>query len=174
MDMPDFTTEKEEKVKRKNVGKDFEKDFKDSIPDNVFYYRFKDGTAAWGGTQENTRFQHQNISDCLLFNGIKLYILELKTVKGKSFSFNNVRDNQLKEMLKASKFTGIVAGFVINFRDVEKTVFIEVNEFYDIMNRCGKKSFNLQDLEFHHYADIKCKKLKVHYRYDLSALIAPF
>lgn len=173
MDMPDFTIEKEEKAKRKNVGKDFEKDFKNSIPDNVFYYRFKDSSGAWQQT-EITRFTTSNIADCLLFNGTKLYILELKTVKGKSFSFKNVRGNQLKEMLKASKFTGIVAGFVINFRDVEKTVFIEVNEFYDIMNRCGKKSFNLQDLEFHHYTDIKRKKLKVHYRYDLSALIAPF
>lgn len=156
-----------------NYGKIFEKDFKNSIPEEVFFYRFRDSTASWINS-EKLSFSTSNISDCLLFNGTKLYILELKTVKGKSFSFKNVRDNQLKEMLKASKFTGIVAGFVINFRDVEKTVFIEVNEFYDIMNRCGKKSFNLQDLEFHHYTDIKCKKLKVHYRYDLSALIAPF
>jgi recombination protein U len=154
--------------KKKNVGKQFEKDWKDSIPESVFYYRFKDGTAAWGGTQENTRFQHQNISDCMLFHNSKLYILELKTVQGKSFSFANVRQNQLTEMQKASQFLGITAGFVINFRDLEKTIFIDVNEFVDIMNRSDKKSFNQKDLEFHNYSTIKSLKLKVHYRYKVD------
>ena len=31
---------KDKKVKKVNYGKIFEKDFKDSIPDNVFFYRF--------------------------------------------------------------------------------------------------------------------------------------
>lgn len=29
-----------------NAGKEFEKDWKNSIPLNIFYYRFRDGTAS--------------------------------------------------------------------------------------------------------------------------------
>lgn len=171
-DIPDFTIEKEvKKSKSQKVGKQFEKDFKDSIPDDVFYYRFKDGTAGFSGTKnENVRFQSKNICDCMLFHRGVLCLLELKTVKGKSFSFNNVRDNQIKELEKSTYF-GIIAGFIINFRDLEKTIFIEVNEFIDMMNRSSKKSFNQDDLQFHKYTEISSKKLKVHYRYDIEKFL---
>ena len=170
--IPDFTIEKEpKKSKSQAVGKQFEKDFKSSIPDNVFYYRFKDGTASWGGSQDNTRFQSKNICDEMLYHKGTLYLLELKTVKGKSFSFNNVRDNQIKELEKAATHYGIIAGFIINFRDIEKTVFIDVKEFIDMMNRSSKKSFNQDDLKFHKYTEISSKKLKVHYRYDIEKFL---
>lgn len=168
--MPDFTIDKVKKPKRKNVGKNFEKDWKDSIPGSVFYYRFKDGTSSWA-SNDKLSFSTSNIADCMLYYNGKLYILELKTVQGKSFGFANVRNNQLIEMEKASKFMGIVAGFVINFRDIDKTVFIEINEFIDIMNRSGKKSFNQKDLEFHNYTEIEGKKKKVHFGYNVEKFL---
>ena len=45
----------------KNEGKKFEEDFKKSVPKNLFYYRFIDGTSAWDGG--NARFQAKNICD---------------------------------------------------------------------------------------------------------------
>ena len=172
IDMPDFTTEQEsKKTKKINYGKIFEKDFKDSIPDNVFQYRFKDGTAAWGGSQENTRFQHQNICDTMLFYQSKLYLLELKTVQGKSFSFANVRQNQIEQLLKASVFEGITAGFIINFRDIEKTVFISAFHMYDTMCSICKKSFNISDLHNIKHIEIPSIKKRVRYRYDLGPLL---
>ena len=35
-------------MKRENPGKQFEADFKGSIPTYAWLYRFKDGTASWG------------------------------------------------------------------------------------------------------------------------------
>ena len=32
-----------------NEGKKFEQDFRNSMPEDVFYYRLRDGTAAWSG-----------------------------------------------------------------------------------------------------------------------------
>ena len=37
-----------------NAGKVFENDLIKSVPDNIYHYRFKDGTAAWGEGSENT------------------------------------------------------------------------------------------------------------------------
>ena len=58
-------------------GKKFETNFKNSVPDNIFYYRFRDGTSSWGnkaceGCPKNkqlTRFQSKNICDCEMFDG---------------------------------------------------------------------------------------------------------
>lgn len=169
--MIDFEEEPKNKInKSQKVGKQFEKDFKDSMPDNVFQYRFKDGTAAWNMLDKNVRFQHKNICDTMLFYQDTLFLLELKTVKGKSFSFSNIRDNQLKELENSFKY-GIISGFVINFRDINKTIFIDILELIDIINRSDKKSFNQDDLEFHNHTIIESKKLKVHYRYNIEKFI---
>lgn len=171
IDMPDFTTEPEpKKAKKVNYGKIFEKDFKDSIPDNVFFYRFRDGTGAWEKS-DITRFQSSNICDTMLFYQSKLYLLELKTVQGKSFSFANVRQNQIEQLLKASRFEGITAGFIINFRDIEKTVFISAFHMYDTMCSICKKSFNISDLENIKHIEIPSIKKRTRYRYDLEPLL---
>ena len=171
IDMPDFTTEPEPKKSKKiNYGKIFEKDFKDSIPNNVFFYRFRDSSGAWQQS-ENTRFTPSNISDTMLFYQGKLYLLELKTVQGKSFSFANVRDNQIEQLLKASVFEGITAGFIINFRDIEKTVFISAFHLYDTMCSIGKKSFNISDLDNIKHIEIPSIKKRVRYRYDLGGIL---
>jgi len=170
-DIPDFTTKlKEKKEKKINYGKKFEKDFKNSIPDNVFFYRFRDGTGAWEKS-DITRFQSSNVSDCMLFYQGKLFLLELKTVQGKSFSFANVRQNQIEQLLKASIFEGITAGFIINFRDIEKTVFISAFHMYDTMCSICKKSFNISDLDNIKHIEIPSIKKRVHYKYDLERLI---
>ena len=41
-----------------NSGKRFENNFKNSVPENVFYYRFRDGTSSWSKEENSlTRFQ---------------------------------------------------------------------------------------------------------------------
>ena len=46
----------------KNIGKKFEEDFRKSIPDNMFYYRFRDSGGTWGGN-EKMRFTPSNIAE---------------------------------------------------------------------------------------------------------------
>ena len=105
IDMPDFTTEQEpKKTKKINYGKIFEKDFKDSIPDNVFFYRFRDSSGAWQQS-ENTRFTPSNISDTMLFYQGKLYLLELKTRLQLLCIYQNcIRDNFDKYIITEDGF----------------------------------------------------------------------
>ena len=129
--------------KRINYGKRFEEDFIKSIPTHCFTYRFKDG-GGWSNAT-NLRFTSSNICDFLLFNGEYLYLLELKSVKGKSFSFNNI-GNHLDEMCKASKFYNIKAYYIINFREENKTFMIDSNILKQLTLK-DKKSCNIKDLE---------------------------
>ena len=79
---------------------------------------FRDGTSSWGnkaceGCPKNkqlTRFQARNICDCQLFDGDYLYLLELKSTKGKSLSLNNIRKNQVDDLMAASEYANIVSG----------------------------------------------------------------
>lgn len=152
-----------------NAGKQFEKDFKDSVPENVFYYRFRDGTASWGD-QENTRFQQSNICDCMMFNDRFLYLLELKSHVGKSLPFSAIRQNQVTELSKALTYRGIIAGFVVNFRDIGRTFFTEANKVEYFMTHEERKSIPLAWFT-ENGAEITGRKLKVHYRWNVQEFL---
>ena len=102
----------------------------------------RDGTASWG-EQENTRFQQSNICDSVLYdsNEKRLLLLELKSHKGKSIPFSCIRDNQLKELLKADVFKGIYPGIVFNFRDVEETYYLPISKVSEYILTDERKSF---------------------------------
>jgi recombination protein U len=159
-----------------NDGKRFEADFKNSMPDNVFYYRFRDGTAAWGGSQDNTRFQQSNIADCEMFDGNKLYIIELKSHKEKSIPFSALgnnpkkREEKIKELSKASMFKNMVVGYIFNFRDLGLTYFIKVAHVECFYFHGDRKSFPLAWCQ-ENGIELKGKKLRVNYRWDLELLL---
>ena len=89
---------------RKNMGKVFEKEFKDSVPDNVYLERYKDDTSGFYGVS--------NPADFRLYVFPMLILLELKTHKGKSLPLAKIRENQLKGMLKAVEHYGVYGGFL--------------------------------------------------------------
>lgn len=68
---------------RKNMGKVFEKEFKDSVPDNVYLERYKDDTSGFYGVS--------NPADFRLYVFPMLILLELKTHKGKSLPLSKMR-----------------------------------------------------------------------------------
>jgi recombination protein U len=153
-----------------NQGKQFESDFIKSVPDTIYHYRFKDGTAGFAGAQnENVRFQAQNICDFLLFDG-RLILLELKSHKGKSIPFSCIRDNQLLELSKAETFNGIIPGMIFNFRDIEKTYFIHIRHIYYFYHHSDRKSFPLEFAE-QYGTEIKGELKKVHYRYYVKEFL---
>ena len=154
-----------------NSGKKFEQDFKASVPPNVWYYRFRDGTANYsGGTNENVRFQQSNIADCMIFGYEKLFICELKSHKGKSIPFNCIRENQIEQMQKAAKFDGIIPLMIIHFADIERTFSVHINDFCRLMSASEKKSANIAEIESTGI-EIAARKLKVNYRYDLEEFL---
>lgn len=155
-----------------NEGKKFELDFKNSMPQGVFYYRFRDGTANWkDGENPNVRFQQSNISDCLMYLKPILWLVDLKTTLGKSIPFSNFKENQVRELSKAMMHEGIKAGFIINFRDIKETYFVKANDIKYYIAHSERKSIPV-DWCRENGIRIWQKKLKVRYRYAVENLLA--
>lgn len=153
-----------------NNGKRFENNFKNSMPDNVFFYRFRDGTSSWDkGSQ--TRFQKSNICDCMMFDGGYLYLLELKSTKGKSLPLSNIRKNQVDDLIAASNHRNVIAGMVVEFSDLGQVYFMPIdlvkNWFYD----SDRKSIPLQSFQERPCIEIYGKKLKTNFRYNIEQFI---
>ena len=106
-----------------NEGKRFEQDFIESVPAEWFKYRLNDSGGAWQGG-DKARFTPSNICDFIVYNG-NLWLLELKSHKGKSIPLSCIRPKQVKGLTEACT-KGVDAGYIINFRDTEETYFISV------------------------------------------------
>ena len=143
-----------------NVGKKFEEDIKKSIPDYCLTIRIPDPPQSFT-KRSDTRFSVKNPFDFIVFDskaGV-LYCFELKTTKYKSMSVQldkkdksskMVKLHQIKSLEKISKYDGTISGLILNFHDEnndnQRTYFIEVNNFINMMKLVGKKSFNELDL----------------------------
>ena len=165
----------------KNQGKIFETDLVKSMPDYVWHLRIPDAAQSFIPNSA-LRFSLKNPFDFLVWNPntLTLYALELKTVQGKSISFERNKNesklihyHQIEGLTKISSFEGIVAGFVIEFRILAKTVFIEISEFNKLVCLIDKTSFNYLDLYKYkiHFTEIPQQLLKTHYRYDMELFL---
>lgn len=154
-----------------NSGKRFEENFKKSIPDDVFYYRLRDGTSAWDSQEKTkTRFQAKNICDCLLFDGKSLFLLELKAHKGKSLPLSAIRENQIKGLLETSKYDNIIAGLVVNFTDIQETYFMPINLAYKWFYNGLRKSIPINEFRENCIPIIAYKK-RTNYYYLVGEFI---
>lgn len=164
-----------------SVGKRFEQDFIKSTPNNVGVIRLPDAAQSFYKSS-NLRFSHKNPYDYLIWspNTLTLYALELKTVKGKSISFERTKDehgeihyHQITGLDNFEKIGGSVCGFIIEFRELETTVFIPIKEFLKLQDAIPKKSFNYKDLTTYNinYTIINQTLLKTHYRYDIDTFL---
>lgn len=152
-----------------NVGKKFERNFKKSVPNDIFFYRFKDGSSAWGGN-DKVRFQSSNIADCELFDGTRLYLLELKSTKGKSLPFTNIRENQLKELSLATYYQNIVSGLVIEFSDLDRCFFMNISDITDFIRIGSRKSIPI-DYCADKGIEIEIKKKRVNNSFNIKKMI---
>lgn len=166
----------------KNSGKVFEDDFKKSVPDYALIYRIPDSAQSFGGSTV-LRFSLKNPFDYILWDSNKhiLYALELKSVANKSISFERNKDDkgvihfhQIKGLNQWNKYDGIICGFIIEFREIEKTVFIDISDFNKLMDSIPKKSFNISDLGKYGipYIEIGRKKKKTRSSYDIDSFLA--
>jgi len=164
-----------------SVGKQFERDFTKSAPDYLGVIRLPDAAQSFFRSS-NLRFSNKNPYDFLLWNPktLTLYALELKTVKGKSISFERTKDengeihyHQITGLDNFEKIGECVCGFVIEFRELETTIFLPIKEFLKLQNVIPKKSFNFKDLSIYdvNYITISQTLLKTHYRYDINSFL---
>lgn len=128
-----------------NPGKLFEQDFKASVPEDWYFYRLRDSSGAWGGS-EVTRFTPSNDFDCILYNSGTLWCLELKSVAGASIRFDALRPKQLRGLLDAANVDGVRAGVVVNLRGRGVTWYVPIWTWEWAEQVLDKKSFNLTDL----------------------------
>lgn len=166
----------------KNAGKIFEDDFKKSIPDYVMITRLKDSSLNYNRT-EHSKYSTNNPYDFQLWDSkhFKLYALELKTVNKKSISFERTKEDkgeihyhQIEGLKIASSFDGVIAGFIIEFREYPKTIFININDFLVLIDVINKKSFNLQDLENNNinYEVIEQHIKRTRYSYNMDTFFS--
>ena len=152
-----------------NSGKIFEKNFKASIPPDVFYYRLRDSPATFG-SGEQIRFSTSNMCDCVLFGNRTLFLCELKSHNGKSIPFSCVRENQIEQLTKAAKFPFIIPALVIFFPDVEKCWAVHINDWNNLVDASKKKSANIAEIEQAGF-EVGVTKLKVNYKYDVQTMM---
>jgi len=152
-----------------------------SVPDYALLYRVSDSAQAFGGNS-TLRFSVKNPFDFILWDSKRhiLYALELKTVAGKSISFERSKDergeihfHQINGLLAWSKYSGTRCGFLIEFRELEKTIFLDIVEFSRLISKISKNSFNYSDLEMYDikYYGIPQKKAITRYTYDIESLL---
>lgn len=154
---------------RINSGKRFEQNWKNSIPKDIFYYRFRDGSSSWGGN-DKVRFQQTNICDCLMFDGDYLYLLELKSTKGKSLPFSNIKKHQIKDLLWASEYANTICGLVIEFSELEECYFIEISRFKAFYDSTNRKSIPIDYLR-EKGIKIGVEKKKINSKFDIKNFI---
>ena len=163
-----------------NQGKQFEKDFQDSVPSHVFCKRFKDNAASFSGGA-GTRFTSTNECDFMLYDRGRLYFLELKSTLSsltywrKDFKSKNVniKKNQIEGLLEARGY-GIVSGFLFNFRNTEEneTFFVDIREFVAYTSLPFlKKSINRGDVLEMNPIRIESRKLRVNHGYDIEGFL---
>lgn len=143
-----------------NTGKVFEDDFRSSIDkDRCLLIRLNDQPQVFAKT---AKFSLKPPCDFVLYDSMtKLFVpLELKTTKYRSISYENINEenpknamihkHQLEKLLEFSKYNGVKAGLLLNFRteesNIQRTYYISIQNFLDMCKRINKKSVNEIDL----------------------------
>lgn len=161
-----------DKLKKKpmNPGKRFEQNFKASVPEKVFYYRFKDGTSNWATSDKSdTRFQATNICDCELFDGSHLFFIELKSHKGASIPFSAIRPNQIKEMREAGRYNNVIPLIIVDFSDLGECYGMHILDVKRYMEESSRKSIPVEEFQKNGFR-IPSEQKKTNTVYDLGIL----
>ena len=162
----------------KSVGKVFEENWKKSVPEDIWIYRPPDAAQSFN-QPSNLRFSQKSPCDYMMFDGSHFFCLELKTVSGKSISFERTKKDkgeihyhQIEYLKSCLNYKNIIPGLIIDFRGTDNTWFLNIKEWDDLINPISKKSFNESDLiSYSHPILISKKKLKVNYRYNIQQFI---
>ncbi|HBJ1652401.1 Holliday junction resolvase RecU [Clostridium botulinum] len=155
----------------KNKGKIFEEDFANSFPQNIFIYRLRDTSSSWQNDNNNSksRFTVKNICDFIAFSNInkKILLLELKSFKGSSCPFTNIKMHQLEGLYAQSLKDGVGAYFIFNFRDISETYGVKAEKVYAFYENTERRSFSYEWCrENGIFIDSKLKRTRFAYSID--------
>ena len=170
-----------------NYGKRFEKNFKKSVPEDVWYYRIPDPVEAFSDIKHQLSFHIKNPCDCLIWNWKtkQLYALELKSTQqslltfwkkefenGKKDQSFMIKKNQIEGLAKIKEYN-VNCGFIINFRKsdaTESTYYLGIDDFLQFSDETTKKSINEKDVIEYNGVPLQSKKLRSNFTYDVASL----
>ena len=161
----------------KNKGYVFQDNIKKSCDrQDILFYRFKDSPFSFANSNK-TKFTVNNICDCMMFLSNKLLLVELKSIKGMSFSLTEHSLRQLNDINKIIhnkqniKRYGAYGCFIIEFREIEETYFIEVQDLKKYITENNTKTLNIQKyIKNNKFIKIDQKILRKNYTYDIRKL----
>ena len=166
-----------------NSGKIFEKEFKDSIPNDTYIFRVADPPQSFAQKDEegnfpknNLRFSAKNPYDFILFLKPNLFPCELKSTIGTSISIQfekkekgkMIKLHQIAGLTKDNKFDGSYAGFILNFRKTNTTYWLGIEDFNRFFKTTTKKSINEKDIVEFNGIVVRQELKKVAYRYFIK------
>lgn len=166
-----------------NPGKRFEQDFSSSVSSDCMLHRLKDSAQSYNNSKM-TKFAWDNPCDFFLYKKPYFYAIECKSTKYKSMSFQKeeadkaskmIKYHQIKSLKNLSKYDGVSAGFLLNFRDeennIQRTYFQDIELFLDMLEAIDKGSFNEIDLICNGAIKVNGSKKRVRYSWDVSELL---
>ena len=143
---------------------------------DILFYRFKDSPFSFANS-DKTKFTTNNICDCMMFLANKLLFVELKSVKSKSFSFTEHSLRQLNDINKiihnkqGLKRFGVYGCFIIEFRELEETYFIQVQDILKYLEENNTKTINIQKyIKKNRFIKVEQKLLRKNYTFDIRKL----
>jgi recombination protein U len=107
----------------------------------------------------------------MLHDGEYLYLLELKSHKGKSLPLSAIRQSQVDDLLLAAKHRNIIAGLVVEFSDLGQVYFMPIDLVNNWYYNSERKSIPLQSFQNSPCIEIYGKKKKVNFRYNIEQFI---
>lgn len=166
----------------KNLGKIFEDDVKQSCKkEGLFIHRLKDNAMSY--IESDSVYTTKNDYDFLIYKKPILLALELKHTTYPSISIQVSEDvpermikwHQIQGLLKASKYDGVYAGFLLSFSSEELnkefTYYISIQNFMRFLNRTTKKSITAVDIMSNGGIRVNQVLLRTHYHYQISDLL---
>lgn len=156
----------------RNLGKIFEDNFRKSVPEDVFFYRFRDSGSSFYGGNNGLRFTPSNIADNMLFFDGCLLLNELKSHKGKSIPIscidgNKTKHRQIIDMLEANRHHNVFSNLIVFFSDVERCFVINIEEFDNFVRCDQRKSIPLSFFE-ENGIEIEVTKKRTNYTFNLN------
>lgn len=173
-----------ETKKKTNMGKRFERNFKESaLQDGLFILRLNDTDTSFN-RRDGMRFTPTNPADFIAFLNGELYLLELKSTEYKSLSIQRdpedknskmIKAHQIADLVKYSLFDGVNCGFVLNFRSKdlmeEETFYLSIENFSRFMAENPKESINRSDVVLYDGVKLDQKLKRTQYHYQVKELL---
>src|SRR5690606_37791804 len=101
---------------------------------SLFFFRVRDVNP--NAIKRGMSVPKNKFDSLVYYDGI-LLVLELKSTKAKSISFSEsmIKAYQIKSLQEAASFSGVVPGFLFNFREPEnKVYFVHIDSFLEYKN----------------------------------------